>query len=290
MKILVIIVSYNFERWIKPCLDSLRKSDVPLSVVVVDNASQDHTVERIRNEYPEVRLLPQKDNLGFGKANNIGFRIALQEDFDFVFLLNEDAWVDPGTIRTLAQTSLRHPEYGILSPIHLTGDRSKQDSGFPVQAAPYRDGEVRTIDFVNAALWLIPCKVLKEVGGFSSLFYHYGEDVDFVHRLHYHGYKVGYCPVYGCHDRAQRVVTKPMEHRGKSVYLLTVAADIQLSAPKAFTKSYGGCFQLIFKSLLHADWNSVGFYTRFLFRLLKDTCHIANIRMLCAKAGSHFIN
>lgn len=134
MKILVIIVSYNFERWIKPCLDSLRQSDIPLSVVVVDNASQDRTVERVRKEYPEVRLLPQQENLGFGKANNIGFRIALQEGFDFVFLLNEDAWVDSGTIRTLAETSMRHPEYGILSPIHLTGNRSKQDSGFPVQA------------------------------------------------------------------------------------------------------------------------------------------------------------
>lgn len=146
-----------------------------------------------------------------------------------------------------------------------------------------------TIDFVNAALWLIPCRVLRRVGGFSSLFYHYGEDVDFVHRLHYHGYKVGYCPVYGCHDREQRVVTKPMEHRGKSVYLLTVAADINRSASKAFAKSYGGCLQLILQSLRQADWDSVSFYTRYLFRLFKDSRHIAAIRKLCTRPGSHFI-
>ena len=76
MSILVIIVSYNFERWLHPCLNSLRNTNIPVSTVVIDNGSQDNTVDRIRSEYPEVRVIPTGKNLGFGRANNIGMQIA----------------------------------------------------------------------------------------------------------------------------------------------------------------------------------------------------------------------
>ena len=66
MKVLVIIVSYNFERWIDRCLGSLRSSEHPVDTVVIDNASQDQTLRRIKKDYPEVRLIESKTNLGFG--------------------------------------------------------------------------------------------------------------------------------------------------------------------------------------------------------------------------------
>ena len=90
MKILVIIVSYNFERWIDRCLNSLRQSEQQADVVVIDNASQDRTVSLIESRYPEVRLIKSKENLGFGRANNIGMKIALKEGYDAVFLLNQE--------------------------------------------------------------------------------------------------------------------------------------------------------------------------------------------------------
>ena len=80
MKVLVIIVSYNFERWIERCLGSLRLSQYPIDTVVIDNGSKDQTIQRIRKDYPEIRLLPQKENLGFGRANNIGMKSPLQKD------------------------------------------------------------------------------------------------------------------------------------------------------------------------------------------------------------------
>jgi GT2 family glycosyltransferase len=75
MKVLAIIVSYNFERWITPCLNSLRASEQPVSILVVDNHSTDHTVERIKAEYPEAQLIENKENLGFGAAIHIIQRI-----------------------------------------------------------------------------------------------------------------------------------------------------------------------------------------------------------------------
>ena len=93
MKVLVIIISYNFERWMERCLESLRLSKHPVDVVVIDNDSKDRSIERIRKDYPEVRLIVNGANLGFGKANNIGIQLALEEGYDAVFLMNQDAWV-----------------------------------------------------------------------------------------------------------------------------------------------------------------------------------------------------
>ena len=87
MKVLVIIVSYNFERWIDRCLNSLRHSEYPIDVLVIDNGSKDQTIQRIKNDFPEIRLIESPENLGFGKANNIGMKIALEEGYQYVFLL-----------------------------------------------------------------------------------------------------------------------------------------------------------------------------------------------------------
>ena len=240
MKVLVIIVSYHFEPWIDRCLVSLRLSQYPVDTIVIDNGSTDRTIQRIQNDYPEVRLLPQAKNLGFGKANNIGMQIAVAEGYDFVFLLNQDAWIDSNTIGKLVALSQSHPQYGILSPVHLTGKGDKPDPGFGHYAHLQHldqlpDSDILDIPFANAAFWMIPVSVLKKVGGFCPLFYHYGEDKDFVNRLTYHQFQVGYSPkVFGNHDREYR----PMTHQGflrtESVYHLSEYANIHYPWLKAF--------------------------------------------------------
>ena len=79
--------------------------------------------------------------------------------------------------------------------------------------------------FINAAFWFIPVRTLKRLGGFSPLFYHYGEDKDYVNRLHRHGLKVGYVPeAYGNHDRQSRPMTREVFFRTEYVYLLSEAS------------------------------------------------------------------
>ena len=81
-------------------------------------------MEILRKNYPEIRLIANHANLGFGKANNIGMQIALKEDYDAVFLLNQDAWIDPKTLGSLAQESLRHPDYaGLRHPFSCPSER-----------------------------------------------------------------------------------------------------------------------------------------------------------------------
>lgn len=246
MKILVIIVSYNFERWMDRCLGSLRQSEQPADIVVIDNASQDNSVRSIQENYPEVRLIRSKTNLGFGRANNIGMKIALTEGYDYVFLLNQDAWIDCRTLGTLSRLCQQHPSYGILSPTHLTGAGDKLEQGFAgythmnslEKMAETTTDFPTAVPFINAAFWMIPIKVLKEVGGFCPLFYHYGEDVDYVNRLHHTGYQVGYSrTVFGYHDREHRQVSNETFLRSEQIYLLTEYANINYSFPKAF--AYG---------------------------------------------------
>lgn len=257
-KVLVIIVSYNFEHWIERCLKSLRKSSYPVSVTVIDNCSKDCTTEIIEQRYPDVRLIKNKQNLGFGQANNIGMHIALQENYDAVFLLNQDAWIDENTIGTLLKAHQNNPEYGILSPVHLNGKGDKPDQGFAVYTGIKElnqlSGENEPIEsgYINAAFWLIPAKVLGEIGGFSSLFYHYGEDTDYINRIKYHGYKIGYIPsVFGCHDREFRTADHNAFLRSEKVFLLSEYANINYSFIQAFGYGVLAAIKKAGKALAH---------------------------------------
>ena len=215
MEIAVIIVSYNFERWLDQCLGSLRKSTQPVDVIVVDNCSTDNTIKLVEEYYPEVFLIKNQRNEGFGKANNIGISQALNKNCNFVFLLNQDAWLDADTIEKLIEIIQKHPNFGILSPIHLNGKGDALDKGFSLYTGlrekinlsvlQKKSSDPIPVRQINAALWMLPKKTLKEIGGFSPVFHHYGEDMDYINRLHYHGYEIGYCPVaFGYHDRESR--------------------------------------------------------------------------------------
>ena len=94
MKIFAIVVTYNGMRWYDRCFGSLRNSDMPVETIVIDNASTDETVSYIKEHFHEVCLIESKENLGFAKANNIGIKRALDNGADYVFLLNQDAWVE----------------------------------------------------------------------------------------------------------------------------------------------------------------------------------------------------
>ncbi|MCK9156604.1 MAG: glycosyltransferase family 2 protein, partial [Paludibacteraceae bacterium] len=124
--IYAIIVTYNGLRWLDRCLGSLMNSDVPVHIVVIDNASSDGTTSYIREKYPDVVLIESKENLGFAKANNIGMRYALDHGADYVFLLNQDAWiVQSNTIDRMVEMAENHPEFAILSPMQLNGSGEK---------------------------------------------------------------------------------------------------------------------------------------------------------------------
>ena len=84
----VIVVTYNGSKWIDKCFGSLVNSTIPLQIFAVDNGSSDGTPDIIRSKFPSVQVIENKENLGFGQANNIGIRQAYDAGADYVFLLN----------------------------------------------------------------------------------------------------------------------------------------------------------------------------------------------------------
>ena len=188
-------------QWIEKCLQSVRNSSMPVSTLVIDNMSFDGTVDFIKNNYPEIILINNKNNMGFGKANNIGLEYAVRQNYDYAFLLNQDAWPEQDTIEKLIKVHLADSAYGIISPLQLDGQGDTIDRNF-VNCIPYkslfevknaitRNNLLIDTNFVNAASWLISKFCLLKIGIFDPLFMHYGEDRDYCNRVIYHNLKIG---------------------------------------------------------------------------------------------------
>ncbi len=208
--------------WIEKCLQSVPEA---YPVIVLDNASTDGTVAFVKEQFPEVTVLPQTENLGFGKANNVGIRYALSQNCEAVFLLNQDAYLFPDTLSILETFAAANPEYGILSPLHYAGDGYHLDKNFTAHLLQSSSGDftsdalqnkvrdVYNVPFVNAAGWYIPKNTLERIGGFDPIFYHYGEDDNYCQRVRYHNLNIGVCArAKMIHDRLQTPKEIPSDY------------------------------------------------------------------------------
>ena len=250
MKILAIVVTYNGMPWIDRCFGSLCAEPGPLRVVAVDNGSTDGTPDAVRTRFPAVELVKAEQNLGFGQANNIGLRMALDEGADHAFLLNQDAWALPGTVAKLAAAAEAFPQFGVLSPMHLSGDGTSLDRRFSDFIIPalcpglYADlslGRTKPqpypAAFVNAAAWLVTRNAIATVGGFSPSFFHYSEDRNYAARLRYHGLQIGVlADAWIHHDRSQRAESIHFKDR----HLLLERNAMQRFADPAYARTPAG--------------------------------------------------
>ncbi len=239
MTIFTIIVTYNGCKWADFCLGSLRKSTIKTIPLVIDNCSMDGTLDYIREYYPEAVLFPQEKNLGFGQANNVGIRYALDHGADYCLLLNQDAAISVDAIELMLAQS---DGESLVSPIHMNGDGTRLDNNFrdatlsrckpllndafagtwkPV----YECGEV------CAACWLLPRKVIEKIGGFNPLFFHYSEDNNYYQRLVYHHIKVLLVPqARMCHDRMERGNIQVWNQQWLHNMLMLTLTDINSTA------------------------------------------------------------
>ena len=206
--IYVIVVTYKGKQWYDKCFSSLQESTIPVHIVVVDNTPGADDANYIREHFPEIHIIKTAENLGFGRANNLGMRYALDHDCDYVFLLNQDAWVEPNMMELLLEQSMLYPEYGILSPIHTTSDMQHIETGLLHYLADYRQTDRHLLEdllfdrvkgiyeskYINAAGWLLPRNTLETVGGFDPIYYHYEEDDDYLNRTRFHKLKIGIVP------------------------------------------------------------------------------------------------
>ncbi len=197
----VILVNYNGREHLERCLPALHQTRrVPIEVIVVDNASIDDSVTWLRQAFPDVTVIEQKDNIGFGAANAAGVRAATSA---FVAFLNTDTVVDPEWLLPLLETLMRDPDAGAAcSTLRLLnrpeilnahgGGMSKLGFGFDHDfGVPYRPATAtREVLFPTAAAMLMRRRDFERLGGFDPAFFMYHEDVDLGWRIWLSGQKV----------------------------------------------------------------------------------------------------
>ena len=214
------IVSWNVADDLRRCLDSLRSQESPpaLEVIVADNASSDDSVRMVREQFPEVELIENDENLGFAKATNQTLSAA---EGRYLMMLNPDTVLEEESLRKLVAVADDHPEAGIVAPKLVYPDGCLQYScrRFPtISAAVFRNtilGRLfprarsaaeyvmadwdheseREVDWVSGACMMIRREAFEEVGRLDEEFVWGSEDVDYCLRMHRAGWKVLFTPV-----------------------------------------------------------------------------------------------
>ncbi|AFN73539.1 glycosyl transferase family 2 [Melioribacter roseus P3M-2] len=214
----IIIVNYNVKEFLLNLLESIRKASDNLSIetIVVDNASEDGSVEAIQTKFPEVILIANEKNLGFGAANNIALEKARGK---YLLLLNPDTIVKEDTFRKMIDFFDKNPNAGIAGCKVLNPDGTLQlacrrsfpgpwtsftkvmglSSLFPKSKlfARYNltfldENQTYEVDAVSGAFMMLRREVYEKIGGFDPQFFMYGEDLDLCYRTQQAGYKVYY--------------------------------------------------------------------------------------------------
>ncbi|WP_299888568.1 glycosyltransferase family 2 protein [uncultured Lacinutrix sp.] len=283
----VIIVTYNGEQWIRKCLNSVIDSTIKSHIIVVDNKSTDGTLSIIKNNFKDVVLIENEENFGFGKANNIGIEKGLVLGAEYFLLLNQDAYLQKETLENLVSKMKKNESQGIISPVHLDGSGEQLDIYFQSYIAPsncknlYSDVFLKkqlktlyTVDFINAAIWLLSKQTIKKVGGFNPYFFHYAEDNDYINRCKYKGLQVSVDPnSYAYHDRLQkkRMVTSNVLNNVRDVKLMNPNNNIDASKMLNLT------FKKLVKSLLTFNKSSFKNDFKYLKKTYKNKKQIREI-------------
>lgn len=215
MNVSVILVNHNGLERTRNAVKSVKKSSPRSEIILVDNNSTDGSVECLRREFPEVKLVPSSENRGFGAGSNRGADVALGE---FLFFLNSDTLLTEDTPILLATMMQGNPHVAACGPRLINDDntfqlsfgpdlsllnewklrrmhRRLQSSDPSVQAEfESRYPAAREVDWVTGAALMIRRDAFQKVGGFDETFFMYFEDADLCRRVRKLGLKVLYSP------------------------------------------------------------------------------------------------
>lgn len=214
----VVIVNYNVRDFLHQALVSIQKSlkGIKSEIIVVDNASDDGSVEMLHRQFPRVQVISNPGNIGFAKANNQALK---QTSGKYILCINPDTVVQEDTIRVMVGYLEDHPEVGmagckILNPdgtIELACRRSfptpwialtkivglskifPKTKLFGKYNLTYLNiDETYPVEAVSGSFMMIRKKAIDVVGGLDESFFMYGEDLDWCYRTRKAGWNIAY--------------------------------------------------------------------------------------------------
>jgi len=212
----IVIVNWNTRDLLAQCLASIvaNPPDGEYEIIVVDNASTDGSGAMVRNVFPDVLVIQNKENVGFSRANNQAIHAARG---DYALLLNSDTFVRPETFEPLLAVMTTQPQAGAVGPTLLNPDGTFQAShaSFPTlprelaelfglakylwgayypSYGPESSRQTRVVDWVGGACLLVRRACWEQVGLLDESIVMYGEEVDWCYRMQQRGWQVIHCP------------------------------------------------------------------------------------------------
>lgn len=244
----ILIVSFNTREVLRECLGSVAKAtqDLLVETIVVDNCSRDGSAKMVREQFPWVQVMESKENLGFGRANNLAFSAARGR---YIVLLNSDAFLQHDTLCKSVKKMEDDPTVGLASGRLVGRDGELQPSARmfpnPVRQLLVISGladkypksrffgqadrtwadpmEAAEVDWVPGAYSIIPAEILHKYGFFDPRFFLYYEEVDLCLRIQKAGYKIMYwpeiCVVHVGGESSRQVKTLEMSQSGAQLVL-----------------------------------------------------------------------
>ncbi|WKY47965.1 glycosyltransferase family 2 protein [Eubacteriaceae bacterium ES3] len=221
MDLSIIIVHYKTLELTSNCIDSVLKSNlknIDLEIICIDNASDDGSIEVIKNRFPDIKVIENKENLGFSKANNQGIK---SSSGDYVLLLNSDTIVEFNTLKQSLAFIRDHKNIGALgckvvlkngkldpsckrsfpTPMNGIYHQLRLDDAFPdsqrfgaYNLTYVNENKTCSVDCIMGAFMLLPRKVIDTVGLLDEDFFMYGEDIDWCYRIKEADYQIMYYP------------------------------------------------------------------------------------------------
>lgn len=217
----IIIISYNTKDLTTECLNSIKKNvskKITYEVIVVDNASKDGSPEFLKKNFPEFTIIPENENLGFAKANNVGIKKSTGR---YILFLNSDTVVYTGTLEYMVNFMDEHKDAGASTcKVELTNGEIDDAShrGFPTpwNAITHFSGlskvfpksklfsgywqgwkdlsKIHTIEVLAGAFMLVRREAGADANWWDEAYFFYGEDVDFCYQLGQRGWRIYYVP------------------------------------------------------------------------------------------------
>ncbi len=180
------------------CLASIRTLSTPVRIIVVDNGSNDGSVDEIAAAAPGVNLVANATNLGFAAGNNVAIERFLADDaIEYVWLLNNDTTVEPDTLDAMVAVADRDPLLGAVGSVIYHADRRRDVQTWGGGSYSTRTGRTRDavspsdpVGYITAASALVRAAALRDSGSFDPRFFFLYEDVDLAVRLRQRGWRV----------------------------------------------------------------------------------------------------
>ncbi|MEM7113687.1 MAG: glycosyltransferase family 2 protein [Chloroflexota bacterium] len=188
------------------CLATLTQLGYPnYHILLIDNGSSDDTVAQVSAKFPQVEVIQLPENLGFAGGYNVGLRRAIDQEYDTIFVLNNDTLVEPDALSRLVETAVSDPNIGMVTAkIYYNAERNRiwslggqihpwtleivEDANDQIDDGSWT--EPLDLDFAPLCAVLLRRALLEEVGLFDEAFFLYYEDMDFARRVRQAGYRI----------------------------------------------------------------------------------------------------